>query len=153
LGQAGLFISKEKRHQPKRRDRDLMAGPSILFDTEHAKSILGTERRAYVRFANTPDTSGHSTITTSIKDEAETAWLGTIRDVSAAGIALNVSRRFEPGTALIVELSAQSKGVLRLPVRVVHSTPDEKGRWVIGCAFVVPHSSERDRLPYRPSAS
>jgi hypothetical protein len=35
----------------------------------------------------------------------------------------------------------------------VHATPDEKGRWLIGCAFVVPHYSEEALQTYQLSAS
>jgi hypothetical protein len=63
--------------------------------------------------------------------------LGRVRDISAGGIALLLNHRFEPGTALIVELSAKSKVASRpRPVRVVHVTPEKNGRWIIGCAFV-----------------
>jgi hypothetical protein len=96
--------------------------------------------------------SGRSTIT-SIKDEVDTAWFGTILDASSTGIAISINRRLEPGTSLIVELLALRKGVLRLPVRVVHARQDEKERWVIGCALVVPGSSEEDPITYHSLAS
>jgi hypothetical protein len=83
----------------------------------------------------------------------ETALFGTIRNVSSAGIALSTSRSFDPGTELVIELSAKRKSVLRLPVRVVHATPEKEGRWVIGCAFIVPRAGDEERRTYQPSAS
>jgi hypothetical protein len=116
-----------------------MAEQTTLLNTE--RTVLGTERRVWVRFANTQDMSGRS-VTSLIKDEGDTAWFGLIRNVSPTGIALIISRRFELGSALILELSTKPEGNLRLPVRVVHATPDKKGRWLIGCTFVSPLSEE-----------
>jgi hypothetical protein len=44
-----------------------------------------------------------------------------------------MSRRFEPGTALIVEL--RPRALRRLEVHVIHATPDADGYWTIGCMF------------------
>jgi hypothetical protein len=55
-----------------------------------------------------------------------------------------MNRRFEPGTTLIVELSAKPKGILRpLPVRVIHATLEKKGHWLIGCSFASPLSADQ----------
>jgi hypothetical protein len=129
-----------------------MAEPTTLFDPEDVQALLqGTERRVGLRFASIRDRSWGSFIT-SVKDEGDTAWIATIREVSRTGITLSVSQHFEPGAMLIVEQSAKSTGVFCVPVRVVHATPDEKGRWGIGCAFVVPRSAEGP-LTSQPSAS
>lgn len=123
-----------------------------LFDAQDAKELLqGAERRIAVRYASTQERSGRSIIT-SIKDGVDTAWFGTIRDASSSGIAIGISRPFEPGALLVVELVTVRKGLLRLPVRVVHCRPDEKERWVIGCAFVTP-GSDRDGVPTGPSTA
>jgi hypothetical protein len=51
-----------------------------------------------------------------------------------------MSRRFEPGTALIIELRLK---VLRyLPGHVIHATPDADGHWIIGCTFDHPLSQQ-----------
>jgi hypothetical protein len=86
---------------------------------------------------------GRSTIT-AIKDEVQTAWFGTILNASSDGIAISMSRRFEPGAALIVEVAAIRKGNVRFQVRVVHATPEQNGRWNIGCAFLAPGPNEED---------
>jgi hypothetical protein len=53
-----------------------------------------------------------------------------------------MSRRFEPGAELILELSAKVKGTLELLVRVVHATPEKKGLWIIGCTLDCPLSKQ-----------
>jgi hypothetical protein len=56
-----------------------------------------------------------------------------VRDVSPTGIRLTMIQRLEPGAALILELSTEPDDVLRLPVPVVHATPEANGHWIIGC--------------------
>ncbi len=96
---------------------------------------ISFQRRAWARVPNDQLVSCQP-MTASTKDESDTAWLGRVRDVSRGGIALILDHRFEPGTALIVELLAIAQVVSRSgPVRVVRATPEKEGRWVIGCAF------------------
>jgi hypothetical protein len=102
---------------------------------------LTTERRACVRFAREKDVTCQPVTPLRTHPES-TAWMGRVRDVSPAGIGLNMSRRFEPGSELIVELAGGPDGVLRLPARVVHATLEENGCWIIGCAFATPLSQE-----------
>ena len=111
-------------------------------ETEHSKNDPRTERRAWVRFGSEQEVCCLPA-TTSATDESEAAWLATVLDVSPCGIGLIMKRRFEPGTLLIVELSAAPNQVTRrLAVRVVHASRDTKGRWVIGCAFASALSPE-----------
>jgi len=56
-----------------------------------------------------------------------------------------MSRSFEPETVLIIELSAKPQAARPLTARVVHSTPDPSGRWIIGCAFARALSQEELR--------
>ena len=93
-----------------------------------------TERRAWVRFPKDQEVWCQPTSATG-KAEIDTAWLGRVRDVSTAGIGLSMTRRFEPGTALIVELSERPKVLRHLLVHVIHATPEPNGRWILGCAF------------------
>jgi hypothetical protein len=83
-----------------------------------------TERRAWVRFPKDREVWCQPT------SPSDTAWLGRVRDVSTAGIGLSMTRRFEPGTALIVELPQR-----HLLAHVIHATREENGRWTIGCTF------------------
>jgi PilZ domain len=91
-----------------------------------------SERRAWVRMPKDQRVSCQRPIVDPPADESETAWMGTVRDVSAGGIAVVLNRRFEPGTILIVTVSA--KGAESRHVSVCHATP-ENGHWLIGCAF------------------
>jgi hypothetical protein len=101
-----------------------------------------TERRVWVRAPSGKDVSCQPLAATTT-DESETAWIGKVQNVSSGGVGLIMNRRFEPGTTLIVELSAKPKGILRpLPVRVIHATPEQKGQWLIGCTFARPLSPE-----------
>jgi hypothetical protein len=105
------------------------------------KTALQIERRAWLRFPSERDIICRPPIKPP-PGEPEVAWLGSVRDVSAAGIGLSMSRRFEPGVELIVELSAQAGESVIFPVCVVHATPEKEGAWIIGCEFVFPLSPE-----------
>lgn len=119
-----------------------MADATKRLEAEHANALLeGTERRVAVRVATSRQFPSMATIS-SAHDGVDRAWIATIRDVSRTGIALSVSQSFDPGALLIIEQSAPSQGVIRVPVRVVHATAEKKGHWVIGCVFVVPGSEE-----------
>jgi hypothetical protein len=122
-----------------------MAEQTVPFQTGPSKQVANTERRAWVRLPRNHDVCCQSPISVS-KDEAETAWLGRVRDISPCGIGLIMSRPFEPETVLIIELSAKPQGgACPLTARVVHATPETKGRWIIGCAFTQPLSQEEMR--------
>jgi hypothetical protein len=101
---------------------------TIPFKAEHARIRPERERRAWVRMPKDQRVSCHRPMPAAPADEAETAWMGTIRDVSPGGIAVLLSRRVDPGTILFVQVKESR------PVRVCHATPDN-GRWIIGCAF------------------
>jgi PilZ domain len=67
------------------------------------------------------------------------AWPATIRDLSANGFQLFLSRRFEPGTLLVVDVQDPSGQATRMLVaRVVRVSSPVRGRWILGCAFSVP---------------
>jgi hypothetical protein len=108
------------------------------------KTSVKIERRAWLRFPSDRDIICKPPIRLP-HGEPEVSWLGNVRDVSSAGIGLDMSRRFEPGAELIIELSSKAGETLRLPVCVVHATPQEQGRWIIGCEFLFPLSEEQLR--------
>jgi c-di-GMP-binding flagellar brake protein YcgR len=109
--------------------------------TRRPKTLLKIERRAWLRLPTEQDVICHP-VTSGPQRTPELAWLGKVRDVSLGGIGLTINRRFEPGIELIVELSVKPRGVLNIPVRVVHATSDKKGLWIIGCEFIFPLSEE-----------
>jgi hypothetical protein len=118
-----------------------MGEQPMSFEAERPKNDPRTERRAWVRLRSEQEVCClPATISTT--DESESAWLAMVLDVSPCGIGLGMKRRFEPGTLLVVELSAAPNEITRpLPARVVHAAR-EKGYWVIGCAFASALSQE-----------
>src|SRR5438094_802028 len=112
----------------------LMPKQTIPVRNGYVKHRPQTERRAGVRFPKDEEIWRQPTSTAG-KEALDTAWLGRVRDVSTAGIGLSMTRRFEPGTALIVELSERPKVLRHLLVHVIHATPDANGRWILGCTF------------------
>jgi len=57
-----------------------------------------------------------------------------IRNVSRTGIGLIVDRNWQQGLALILELPGQD-GVRSARARVVHSTSQPGGTFLVGCVF------------------
>jgi len=72
------------------------------------------------------------------------AWEGWLRNVSAGGLRVVLSRRFEPGAALAVEApgSDGDDSSSMLLARVVHVRPHRGAAWSLGCSFVSPLSDE-----------
>jgi hypothetical protein len=67
----------------------------------------------------------------------EMRWSASIRDISQGGVRLHVSRRFEKGTPLAIELPGNHE---RDPsvvfVKVLHVRAQEDGTWALGCKFI-----------------
>jgi serine/threonine protein kinase len=93
------------------------------------------ERRATVRYACTLPSA--CTINLSLHPDVtewQTQWDARVLDLSVGGIGLLLSRRFEPGTILTVDLIG-SDGDSRLAreMRVVRVEPADEGRgWFVG---------------------
>ena len=61
-------------------------------------------------------------------------WMAMVHDFSARGLGLLFHRPLETGTVLAVQLRHRHHGLSRiLSVRVVHSTPQSDGNFLIGC--------------------
>jgi hypothetical protein len=70
-------------------------------------------------------------------------WTARARNISAGGISLLISNRFEPDTVLAVELlSTNHTSSHALQVRVVHVTEQPGGGWQLGCEFLNKLSEE-----------
>jgi hypothetical protein len=80
-----------------------------------------------------------------------TAWRGSfweaaVQDISQTGIGLLLSRRFEPGTIVAVELPRAELGLpYFLLARVVRVEARGSRRWLAGCALVNPLSKNELR--------
>jgi hypothetical protein len=104
-----------------------------------SRGLFQSERRAFVRFPSGREMFCEP-VSAETAEEPEMAWLAQIRDVSAGGIGLILSRRFEPGTSLLLDLPHAGGTRRLLPVQILHMTPEGDGRWAAGCSFTYPLS-------------
>jgi hypothetical protein len=106
---------------------------------EHSSQAAEAERRAWVRYPSAQE----SVCQPYTQDKGELCWPAQIRDISTGGVKLLMTRRFEPGTVLSVELTAGAESLVRLPVaRVRRVRAGQGGGWVIGCQFLTQLSDE-----------
>lgn len=92
----------------------------------------GEERRARVRFPSKQE--GRCAPALSGKGHR---WVARVNDVSSTGLSLIISRRFEPGTLLVLELEHSDAAVPRtLLVRVANVRQQPRRKWLLGCSFV-----------------
>jgi hypothetical protein len=67
----------------------------------------------------------------------ESRWEATIRDISRGGILLSLSRRFECGACLAIDLPGKrGEPPYTTLVRVARVVPEENGSWAHGCRIV-----------------
>src|SRR5262249_5934858 len=68
---------------------------------------------------------------------------------SATGVGLRMERRFEPGTILAFQLDRQEEDFSRTVLaRVVHSTPQPAGKWLVGC-IIASELSDEELVAFR----
>ncbi len=92
----------------------------------------GPERRVAVRYRS--DLDGFCQ---PLGGEKEFRWSARVQNISASGISMLISRRFERGTLLSLELEATPDSPSRtLLVRVVRVKPHSKRKWLVACRFV-----------------
>jgi hypothetical protein len=65
-------------------------------------------------------------------------WGGTVKDLSAGGLKLQICFPFRPGTYLAVELPAPGGAGRSFVCRVVHVHDHSDGTWTLGCKFLKP---------------
>jgi hypothetical protein len=71
------------------------------------------------------------------------AWPGEIVTISCGGITLSLERRFQPGTALMIEVESDDDQPARvLEVTIVHVKHQDGDRWIHGCELRVRLSEE-----------
>jgi hypothetical protein len=69
----------------------------------------------------------------AVKDDP---WPARVRDLSTGSIGLVLTRRFEPGTLLVIELEKKTHSLTHTLVgRVVHAQASNSGGWMIGCTL------------------
>jgi hypothetical protein len=106
---------------------------SQFFSIEpNSTPLVGEERRASVRYPCNLQTHCHP-ITQAKGDR----WPTRVVDVSAAGVAISVGRRFEAGAVLSMLLESADGEVSRsLFLRVMHTTQTADGSWRMGCKLI-----------------
>jgi PilZ domain len=78
----------------------------------------------------------------------EARWSAIVRDISQGGVRLLLSRRYQPGAGLAIELPAMDgQETCTFFAKVIHVRAEAGGLWVHGCQFVSPLSlDEMKRL-------
>lgn len=94
-------------------------------------SLSWLDRRLSLRFAINPQTASHLAAALG-----ESFWPARVVDISTHGIALQVRRRFEPGTSVLLELA---NGVrvysCIVQLRIRHVRQETEGVWSVGGEF------------------
>lgn len=107
-----------------------MARPSADQETIIGASIR-KERRAATRFSFR--VQGDCQPITA--NEAGNHWPVNTLDISTSGVAVLLSRRFEPGTLLALELSGASNPSAYLPLARVCRVTRNGLHWLLGCVW------------------
>jgi len=103
---------------------------------EGARVSPGQERRVWVRCSCNLDSSCQP-IPLSSASQPEMQWHAKVRDLSGGGLKLLLRRRFEPGTALFIDIpTAEEKAIITLGAVVVYVSLGPEG-WTHGCRFAV----------------
>jgi serine/threonine protein kinase len=121
------FVAKLRGSGSRRRSSGML--PRLAGGTS------GQERRTALRFQCRLESCCRP-----VGGALDTQWESRIRNVSARGIGLEVSRRFEPGAVLMLELHGATGVLNRLVVNVVRVEKADAKRWFIGCRLHCPLS-------------
>jgi len=98
------------------------------------KSATGTSAKAEKAPSRRPQ--GIEAFCRSVAAVKDDPWPARVRDLSAGSIGLVLTRRFEPGTLLVIELEKKAHSLSHTLVgRVVHATAQTNGGWMIGCTL------------------
>ena len=66
-----------------------------------------------------------------------------VRNLSVGGIAVRLTRRFEPGSVLAMDVQGRDGSISwAVFARVIHVMLQNDGSWLLGCAFTNPLSEE-----------
>ena len=96
-----------------------------------ASRLSWLDRRLALRFAISPYTASHL-----VAAVGESFWPARVVDLSTRGIALQVRRKFEENTSVLLELA---NGVrvfsIALGLRIKHVHAESEGVWFVGGEF------------------
>jgi hypothetical protein len=127
-----------------------MAADPITAGGEAHGQLNRKECRVYERYPSGVPTSCQPA---SARAGGDLKWSANVYDVSLGGIGLVVSRRFERGTALAVEVpELHSDQCYTTFAKVMHVRRLDDGSWLHGCAFVGELSEDGLKALQRPAA-
>ena len=119
---------------------DRAASPVSTDPPEQPAAAKGAECRVWERHGCDMQAACQSVASRSSNDFM---WPAMVRNISRGGVGLVVKRRFERGTGLFIECQTEkAECVGPYMARVVHSTPQPDGIWLLGCSFVRPLTAE-----------
>jgi len=89
------------------------------------------DRRAWVRYPCDLDSACQP-----LAGTRGVEWPGKIRNLSRGGLALSLTRRFEVGTVLAIDVQGRADGdVGSVLARVCNVAMQPDGSWLLGCSF------------------
>jgi hypothetical protein len=110
----------------------IVSEKSMPWGEARAGAAPEEDRRAWVRYQADAETVCQP----YSAGEDDLWWQARVRDVSAGGVGLLLSRRFEPGAILTIDLWAGAgDGSRSLLGRVRHATRHGT-EWLVGCEFL-----------------
>jgi hypothetical protein len=110
--------------------RSVTPNGSPLVPIERTREIV--ERRGRIRYV--ADLKGQVQPITSM--ETGNRWPVYTFDISAGGVSLVVSRRFEAGTLLGVSLGAEEVDSSYMPLARVQHVMTTGEHWILGCSWI-----------------
>ncbi len=112
----------------------IMPTPTAAAPSSSPKPPRGVELRVWERFSCGLETSCQPL---AARGDNDMCWSARIKDISAGGMGLVLTRRFERGTSLAIEIPATAASPAdTLLAKVMHVTRLPGGEWLLGCAFV-----------------
>lgn len=109
-----------------------VTAPPVASDEDESEEGATSkfDRRVTVRYPTT-----RQGMCKTVGDD-DFCWAGKLHDISAGGLCLVLSRRFEPGTVLSVDVHATDRQFSHtLMIRVVRVQAHTSRTWNIGCVF------------------
>jgi serine/threonine protein kinase len=107
----------------------------------------GVERRTALRLGHSLQTI--CTINCAVHadmPDSLSKWYATVKNLSVAGVGLLLSRRFEPGSVLTVDLAGKSGDMKSSrPMRVAWVAPGQEKGWLVGGTLIETISEEELR--------
>ena len=115
--------------------------PTIPVEAEltlFRSKLVGIRRRTMDRYRCALATSGKLHFPGT--GDTVTAW---VCNLSRGGIGLNLSDTIQAGQEMVIHMkSTDGSTSLKLPARIVHSTPEIDGTWRVGCEFHTPLTAD-----------